>query len=144
MTFYVFAISLAFPGLICLIVSRMIIYQDEKFKRKSIKTVGTIIGYDTEDNSSWETPQVQCIIEGKMKVVMCNSSKINSKILPPHSEINIRYLKKSFFKIFSYDVRLVDDGLKPIDNKIVAFVIFCIGILLWTLVVVFIIIGLNS
>lgn len=144
MTEYIaFIITNATFAFVFLLVSYLFYVRNKKFAKESITTTGTVIGYATEEHSSWITPQVQFEDNGKMVMSDANTAKIKMKDCPPGKIVNMKYRRVTFFGTNFYEVKLTDEGLAPMGNNKVAIVTLLIGIVFVIIMFIFLVLGLN-
>lgn len=144
MTYLAFILTNAAFAFTFLLVSFLLYTGNKKFANESISTTGTVIGYATEEHSSWITPQVQFEDIGKMVMSNANTAKIKMKDCPPGKIVNMKYRRTTFLGINFYEVKLTDEELAPIGNDKVALVTLLIGIVFVIITFIFLGLGLKQ
>lgn len=106
MEFIMVPILFAFLGSICFLTSEIANTIDKNFKKKSINAKVKIVGYDSDGRLHY--PIVSIPIGGEYVMVPCSNLWISPSDYPIGTEIKIKYNKKRFLKVYTYEVRLDD------------------------------------
>lgn len=140
----IFGIILFIFAVIFFSVSFSMRTAEKRFQKKQIHTDGVVMGYDREDYTKWDTPQVLIKIDGKEAIYRCKSRRMNSKTHPRGSSVRIVYCKKLFLKSEFYDVRIADDGFCPYPVSYVIAILLVLATLFFVAAIILFALGVIA
>ena len=119
--FLIFAIT-------CFIFSFLLSHSQKSFEKNCQYGTAMIIGYRVEDNSSYDTPIISFIYEGRE--VVTGAQAIRSRYRTKIGErVPIAFVKDSFSGHETWRVRIISNGKTGKCGNIAAKVMFVLGIL---------------
>lgn len=120
LVFLIFAIT-------CFVFSFLLSHLQKSFEKKCQYGTATVIGYRIKDNSSYDTPRVSFIYEGRE--VITGAQAIRSRNRPqPGEQVQIAFTKGSFSGHDTWRVRIIRDGKLGESGYIAAKVMLVLGI----------------
>lgn len=117
-------IALCSVGLVLLFLGGAMANSEKRFNRNCRLTYGTIIGYRVDN------PRVQFEHEGKIITALCNTRGTKVNAYPPGTQIYIAYRVKDVFSANAYEVKAMDEILRPVSFEIAGKVMLCLGVIL--------------
>jgi len=113
---------------VLLVIGFLLVNSGAKFSRESKEIDATIIGYETQENyTKWDYPTLQ-FKDGAESVMSVGKVKhFTSKEYPPGTVLKVAYTSKYFLGARFYDVRALDEKIKPYSDAKVGAVLLYIG-----------------
>lgn len=125
------AIFLLLFGATFLITGLMMFKAGKDFSNNSTSGFAVVSGYETSDNSSHLGIRVDIVGINSKTSVLCQSQGIkNCSDFPIGKKVKVKYLEKSFLGVKYYDVRLEEDGFKPINRLKLGKILTILGAVL--------------
>ena len=140
----IFALTFGIIGLVIFSIGKISRGSEKGYDQECKFTIGKIVGYRQMQDSRFEYLEASFFDGNKEVITDCKTSLRNVRVIPLGSDVRITYRKKRVLGMQVYDVRMADEGYRPLSMDKLGKILYFICSFFLIFALIFIIIYIKN